>query len=126
MMLTMAGRIAFPACSRAHCSADALPPLQSAGMAHPDSFGARSSLSVAGREVEIFRIEALQGRYDVARLPYTLRILLENVLRREDGDCLQARAKVVNPTFQQQIVERFEGVEVEQFLVPSPRSANLG
>ena len=60
-------------------------------MAHPDSFGARSSLSVAGREVEIFRIEALQGRYDVARLPYTLRILLENVLRREDGDTVTAR-----------------------------------
>src|SRR5262245_21408850 len=33
----------------------------------------------------MFRIDALQARYDVARLPYTLRILLENVLRREDG-----------------------------------------
>jgi aconitate hydratase len=60
-------------------------------MAHPDSFGARSTLSVGGREFEIFRIEALQERYDVARLPYTLRILLENVLRREDGDTVTAR-----------------------------------
>ncbi len=60
-------------------------------MAHPDSFGARSTLSVGGRELEIFRIEALQERYDVARLPYTLRILLENVLRREDGDTVTAR-----------------------------------
>ena len=54
-------------------------------MAHPDSFGARSILSIGGRELEIFRGDALQARYDVARLPYTLRILLENVLRREDG-----------------------------------------
>ncbi len=54
-------------------------------MAHPDSFGARSTLSVGGRELEVFRLDALQARYDVARLPYTLRILLENVLRREDG-----------------------------------------
>ncbi|MSO94740.1 MAG: aconitate hydratase AcnA [Thermoleophilia bacterium] len=54
-------------------------------MAHPDSFGARSTMSVGDRELEIFRVDALQARYDVARLPYTLRILLENVLRREDG-----------------------------------------
>jgi aconitate hydratase len=54
-------------------------------MAHPDSFGARSTISIGGRELEIFRLEALQSQYDVARLPYTLRILLENVLRCEDG-----------------------------------------
>ena len=54
-------------------------------MAHPDSFGARTTLTVGGTAHEIFRIEALQARYDVLRLPYTLRILLENVLRREDG-----------------------------------------
>ncbi len=60
-------------------------------MAHPDSFGARSTLTVGGRELEIFRLDALQARYDVARLPYTLRILLENVLRREDGVTVTAR-----------------------------------
>ena len=59
-------------------------------MAHPDSFGARSAISVGGRELEIFRVEALQARYDVARLPYTLRILLENVLRCEDGATVTA------------------------------------
>jgi aconitate hydratase len=53
--------------------------------AHPDSFGARSTLTIAGETVGIFRLDALQPRYDVFRLPYTLRILLENVLRREDG-----------------------------------------
>ena len=54
-------------------------------MTHPDSFGARSTLSVGDVTHEIFRLDALQSRYDVARLPYTLRVLLENVLRREDG-----------------------------------------
>jgi aconitate hydratase A / 2-methylisocitrate dehydratase len=50
-----------------------------------DSFGARSTLEVGGREYEIHRLDALQGRYDVARLPYSLKVLLENVLRLEDG-----------------------------------------
>src|SRR5215831_6595066 len=54
-------------------------------MAHPDSFAARTRLQVGDRELEMFRLDALQERYDVLRLPYTLRILLENVLRHEDG-----------------------------------------
>jgi len=59
--------------------------IESGEMAHPDSFGARARLTVGDREVEIFRIVSLQERFDVYRLPYTLRILLENVLRHEDG-----------------------------------------
>jgi aconitate hydratase len=59
-------------------------------MTHPDSFGARSTLTVGGASHEVFRLDALQDRYDVARLPYTLRILLENVLRREDGETVSA------------------------------------
>src|SRR3954453_2958080 len=55
-------------------------------MAHPDSFGARSTLEVGGNEYEIFRLDALQKKYDVARLPYSLKILLENLLRFEDGE----------------------------------------
>ena len=50
-----------------------------------DSYGARSSLEVAGREYEIHRLDALQSKYDVARLPYSLKVLLENCLRLEDG-----------------------------------------
>ena len=53
--------------------------------AHPNSFGTRSRLAVGDREVDVFRIDALHERFDVMRLPYTLRILLENVLRNEDG-----------------------------------------
>ena len=46
-----------------------------------------SKLTVGDRSYEIFRLDELQARYDVERLPYTLRILLENVLRAGDeGD----------------------------------------
>jgi aconitate hydratase len=55
-----------------------------------DSFGARSSLQVGGKEFEIFRLEALQERFDVARLPYSIKVLLENVLRLEDGVSVSA------------------------------------
>ncbi|HEY8640178.1 MAG TPA: aconitate hydratase, partial [Solirubrobacterales bacterium] len=55
-------------------------------MSGGDSFGARSKLEVGGREYEIHRLDALQERFDVARLPYSLKVLLENVLRLEDGD----------------------------------------
>jgi aconitate hydratase len=51
-----------------------------------DSFGARDTLEVSGREYEIFRLDALQASYDVARLPYSLKVLLENALRLEDGE----------------------------------------
>ncbi|MFT3863965.1 MAG: aconitate hydratase [Solirubrobacterales bacterium] len=50
-----------------------------------DSFGARSTLEVGGRSYEVFRLDALQERFDVARLPYSIKVLLENVLRLEDG-----------------------------------------
>jgi aconitate hydratase len=50
-----------------------------------DSFGAQAALEVGGREFEIHRLDALQERFDVARLPYSLKVLLENSLRLEDG-----------------------------------------
>jgi len=54
-------------------------------MSSSDSFGARSDLEVAGRTYEVFRLDALAERFDVARLPYSVKVLLENVLRLEDG-----------------------------------------
>ncbi|HTX64056.1 MAG TPA: aconitate hydratase AcnA [Acidimicrobiales bacterium] len=51
-------------------------------MAHPDSFHARSSLVVGDRHFEIFRLSAVPGS---ERLPYTVKVLLENLLRHEDG-----------------------------------------
>ena len=49
-----------------------------------DSFGARSTLAVGGNEFEIFRLDAVKEGH-VERLPYSLKILLENLLRHEDG-----------------------------------------
>jgi aconitate hydratase len=50
-----------------------------------NSFDARADLEVGGRSYEIYRIDALQARFDVARLPFSLKVLLENLLRNEDG-----------------------------------------
>jgi aconitate hydratase len=50
-----------------------------------DSFGARAEFEVSGRRFEIHRLDAVQQRFDVARLPYSLKVLLENALRLEDG-----------------------------------------
>src|SRR6266511_4650255 len=41
----------------------------------------RSRLAVGDRTYEVYRLDALQASHDVARLPYTLRVLLENVMR---------------------------------------------
>ena len=47
-----------------------------------NSFGARSTLSVGDEAYEIFRLDAVEGS---ELLPYSLKILLENLLRTEDG-----------------------------------------
>ncbi len=47
-----------------------------------NSFGAKSTLSVDGTAYEIFRLDAVDGH---AKLPYSLKVLLENLLRTEDG-----------------------------------------
>ncbi|MGH8495241.1 MAG: aconitate hydratase AcnA [Gammaproteobacteria bacterium] len=49
-----------------------------------DTFDARSTLKAGNREFEIFRIDAV-GAGKTGRLPYSLKILLENLLRHEDG-----------------------------------------
>jgi aconitate hydratase len=50
-----------------------------------DSFSTRHVLSVRGRDYEIFSLRALDKNYRVARLPWSLKVLLENLLRHEDG-----------------------------------------
>ncbi len=52
-----------------------------------------STLKVGDRSYEIYRLDELQASYDVARLPYTLRILLENVLRNGDESDVDAVAR---------------------------------
>ncbi|HCX83630.1 MAG TPA: aconitate hydratase, partial [Micrococcales bacterium] len=51
-------------------------------MSTPDSFGARGTLEVAGASYEIYRLSAVEG---TARLPFSLKVLAENLLRTEDG-----------------------------------------
>ncbi|HEY7839956.1 MAG TPA: aconitase family protein, partial [Gammaproteobacteria bacterium] len=50
-----------------------------------DSFKARTQLKVGKKEYEIFSLPALEKKFRVSRLPYSLKILLENLLRFEDG-----------------------------------------
>jgi len=55
-----------------------------------NSFGAKSTLEVGRASYEIFRLDALQQRFDVARLPFSLKVLLENLLRTEGNGSVQA------------------------------------
>lgn len=55
-------------------------------MASQDSFGAKSTLDVDGKSYEIFRLDKVVGEgLDVESLPFSLKVLLENLLRTEDG-----------------------------------------
>jgi aconitate hydratase len=56
-----------------------------------NSFGARRTLRVGDRDVEIFALDALErAGLPVDRLPFSLRVLLENLLRNEDGRSVSA------------------------------------
>jgi aconitate hydratase len=60
-------------------------------MATVDSFGTRGPLQVSGRTVQHYSLAKLQSAYpELARLPYSLKILLENLLRHEDGRFVKA------------------------------------
>ncbi|MBS1820275.1 MAG: aconitate hydratase AcnA [Acidobacteria bacterium] len=56
-------------------------------MSTVDTFGTRTTLQVGGRGVQYFSLGALEkaGFPEIARLPFSLKILLENLLRHEDG-----------------------------------------
>ena len=57
-----------------------------------NSFGTRTTLQVGARRVQIFSLAALEaaGFPEVARLPFSMKILLENALRHEDGRFVKA------------------------------------
>src|ERR1700753_3843909 len=59
--------------------------------ANPNSFDAKATLSVGDVKHDIYRLDALQSKFDVARLPFSLKILLENLLRNEDGESIRAQ-----------------------------------
>jgi aconitate hydratase len=53
-----------------------------------DTFGSRRMFGVGGADLALFRLDALEGS---ARLPYSLKVLLENLLRNEDGRTITAQ-----------------------------------
>ena len=55
-----------------------------------NSFDARAELVVGSRRFEIYRLDALAERFDIARLPFSLKILLENLLRTEGNGSVRA------------------------------------
>src|SRR5450432_1321758 len=56
-----------------------------------NSFGSQSTLKVGNKSYEIFRLSALEAKgLSLRRLPYSLRVLLENLLRQEDGKSVTA------------------------------------
>ncbi|HWH10455.1 MAG TPA: aconitate hydratase [Solirubrobacteraceae bacterium] len=55
-----------------------------------NSFGARAELAVGQRTFEVFRLDALAPRFDVGGLPFSLKILLENLLRTEGNGSVSA------------------------------------
>ena len=56
-----------------------------------NSFGSRSTLRVGSKQYEIYRLSAVEAHgCSTTHLPYSLRILLENLLRREDGKAVKA------------------------------------
>jgi aconitate hydratase len=61
-------------------------------MTTSNSFGSRAGLEVGGQMHEIYRLDALEKKgFNVGRLPFSLRILLENLLRLEDGRVVRAQ-----------------------------------
>ncbi len=68
--------------------------MPSASSSSKDSFGAKSTLDVNGKSYEIYRLDAVAGDDlpdgAVDSLPYSLKILLENLLRTEDGENITA------------------------------------
>ena len=60
-----------------------------------NSFGARSEIEIDGAKHAIFRLEPLASEYEIATLPYSLRVLLENVLRHEGAVTSAAQVEAV-------------------------------
>ena len=55
-----------------------------------DSFGAEGTLEVGGQHYRVHRLSALETIADLGRVPYSIKLLLENLLRHEDGVNVQA------------------------------------
>jgi len=59
--------------------------------AHPNSFKARKTLKVGNKSYTYFSLASAQKKVgDLSRLPYSLKVLMENLLRHEDGSSVRA------------------------------------
>ena len=70
-----------------------MPAAETSKAQHPDTFHSASTLTSGDTTVNLFRLDSLAKEIpgtDLARLPYSLRILLENLLRHEDGKTVTA------------------------------------
>ncbi|MCC7153087.1 MAG: aconitate hydratase AcnA [Bryobacterales bacterium] len=60
-------------------------------MKNVNSFGSASTLRAGTREYQIYRLEALKAKgFDLARIPFSIKVLLENLLRHEDGAAVKS------------------------------------
>ena len=59
-------------------------------MSGRDSFGSEATLEVGDRKYRIHRLSALEGVADLSRVPYSMKLLLENLLRHENGSSVLA------------------------------------
>jgi len=60
--------------------------------AQANSFGSKATLDVGGEGYSIHRLDALAGLADLEKIPYSIKLLLENLLRHEDGVHVDAAA----------------------------------
>src|SRR5579862_930264 len=76
-----------------------------------NSFNAKSTLKVGSKEYEIFRLDALDKQgISTQHLPFSLRILLENLLRTEDGRNVTKPEKEIAFTPSRVLLQDFTGV----------------
>ncbi|PPE73152.1 aconitate hydratase AcnA [Solimonas fluminis] len=89
-----------------------------------DSFKSKASLTVGSRTYSYYSLKALEPRYSLTRLPYSIKVLLENLLRHEDGlnttkadiealagaDFRKLPAKDINFTPARVVLQDFTGV----------------
>jgi aconitate hydratase len=55
-----------------------------------DSFNVRATLDVGSRQYQYYNLKALEDKFRVSRLPFSYKVLLENLLRKEDGESVTA------------------------------------
>ncbi len=89
---------------------------------HPDSFGSRSSLTVGDKELEYFSLTTpgVQQLGAIDRLPYSIKILLENQLRREDGVEVTAEMIATVAKWGEHPESHGEGAGDDEAIAPMP------